>query len=335
MKFLKCKAEEIAKEKNKIVSIIGGGPAGLSAAGYLVCKGYEIHVYDVHPELGGLMMFGIPEERLKKDGIRNGVKELISTGMVRAHLKTMVGEKVPLKEIIRSSDATLISTGTLKTKRMNVRCENAENVYPSVEWLIDYHLEKFGYQKLFNIRTYVKEPVGVIGAGFTAADAAFISSTAFKAKTFIFYRRTKKDAPMGANDIKMLEERGVLFYELLSPREVLCKNGVAEGMSFYVTEMRGSGRSAELIVHEDKVQTYYLNTIINAIGPIPTPPIDVGEAGIKLNSNGTIAANEKFETSVKGVFAAGDVKHGPSQIGPAVKSGLDAALKIEEFLEKK
>ncbi len=337
MKFIRCKPDSIPPLTGKKIAIIGSGPAGLGAAGVLVCKGHEIHVYEMHPEPGGLLIFGIPDFRIRKDLVRKGIRELAETGRVFFHTNLTVGRDVPLEDIIQSYDAVLIASGTVRTRNLRIPGADAEGVIGSVEWIIDYYRVKEGYPPYFFERLpELLEPVGIIGAGLTAADVAHVSKVELGKETMVIYRRTRREAPMGAREVEVLEKKGVRFIELLQPKEILKDDkGRVSGIICYRTtlgEPDESGRR-RFIILEDQLETVRVRTVFQAIGPLPTPPFPDGCCGIKINENNTVWTDDHFRTTRKGVFAAGDVRHGPSLIGPALKSGMDAAKSIQEFLE--
>ena len=332
MRFLRCSISKIPEKNNKKISIIGAGPAGLGAAGYLACLGYELNIYDAHPEPGGLLMFGIPEYRVAKEGIRQGIKELTSTGRIAFKTGFYAESDAEIEKAMDGADALLIATGTLRTRKLGIPCEESPQVFPAVEWLIDYHRAKLGYKPMFGYSSFkLKDPVAVIGGGLTAADAAQISLVELGLKTIIIYRRTKSVAPMGAAEATRLEKEGAKFLENLQPKEFLCdreKNLL--GGIFYKTMLSGNSREAPLIyVGEVKVDFY---TAMNAAGAKPTPPPGIEKLGVKMKEDGTIIINNSWMTDAKGIFAAGDVTIGPSKIGLALKSGIDAAVSIDKFL---
>jgi len=333
LRFLKCDSSKIPAKNGKRVSIIGAGPAGLGAAGYLTCRGYEVVVYDAHPEPGGLLLFGIPDYRLSKEGVREGVRELISTGRVSFFTNKMVGMDTEAEEALDGAEALLISTGTLRTKRIGIKCEESPRVFPSVEWLIDYHRVKLGYKPMFGYQDFtLRDPVAIIGGGLTAADAAHVSLFELKHRTKIIYRRTKDVAPMGKAEISRLEKGGAEFLENLSPKEFICsESGELLGGIFLKTFMVGGKSREAALAYGEEVRIEFLSAI-NAIGAKPTPPPGVEKLGVAVKDDGTIKVDEKQMTSRKGVFAAGDVVVGPSKIGIALKSGIDAAAHIDEFL---
>ena len=337
MKFLRCKPEQIPPESGKTVAIIGAGPAGLGAAGVLVCRGHRVVVYDMNPEPGGLLIFGIPEQRIPKQGVRRGVKELEDTGRVRFVLNTVVGRDVDLEEIIEKHDAVLVATGTWKTRPLNIPGIDSDGVYGGVEWITDYHKQKYGYPLFFfKEMPPIEEPVSVLGGGFTAVDVAFISKVELGKETMMIYRRTRQYAPIGPKEVEELEKHGIKFLELLMPYEVVPdERGRVRTIKCHRTRLGApdeTGRPSFII---DKTETVFIDTrtLMLAIGLLPTPPFDDPDRhGIKVEHDMRIVTDEKHRTTRYKVFAAGDVKNGATRIGPALKSGLDAAAYIHEFL---
>ena len=235
MKFLRCKPDTI-KDTGKRVAIIGAGPAGLGAAGILRCKGHQVTVYDMNPEPGGMILFGIPVTRIPKEPIRRGIKELADAG-VKFVLRTKVDmtksyglmdtvvepqERVHLEEIIKENDAVLIATGTWKTRDMRVPGEDLPWVYPAVEWLVALHMALYGYKPWEKVPP-LEGRVLVIGGGLTAADAVLVPLTYEQLKgkikeVVLSYRRTKEYAPMGPREIDHLIT-ACLLYTSPSPRD--------------------------------------------------------------------------------------------------------------------
>ncbi len=334
MKFLRCR--ETQPDTGKSVGVIGAGPAGLGAAGILRCKGHSVVVYDMLPEAGGMMFFGIPEERIKKDRIRQAVKELINAG-VKFVFNTKVGRDIPLEAIINTHDAVLIATGTWRTSRMNVPGEDLPWVIPAAEWLVDVHLALHGYKPWSEV-TMVDGDILVIGGGLTAADAVTVPLTykQFKdgvRKLVLSYRRTRKYAPMRETEMNRLEKLGAEIWELTQPVEFREENG-KRIVTFIRLELReaGAGKRPRPVPIPGSEFERVFDWVFKAIGVSPTPPFEDKCCGIELNPDGTIKTDDNFMTTRPGVFAAGDVRHGASLIGPALKSGLDAAEKIHLYL---
>ena len=359
MKFLRCKKDQIPPPTGKKIAIIGSGPAGLGAAGILRCRGHEVHVYEQFPEPGGLMIFGIPEYHVPKAGVRKGVKELEEAGVV-FHTSTRVisceqgkpdnevehilhgfiKNKECFEKIIEEYDAVLIATGTWKSRRLNIPGENLKGVYLALEWLADFSLYQYGYKKLEEIPP-VEGNVLVIGGGLTAVDAVEVPLKYLGdkiTKVYLSYRRTRKEAPMGEKEFnRLLKEYGIEALELTIPVEF---RGDSEGhvreavLQRTRLEPSPTGGRPRPVPIPGSEFTIRVDTVFIAIGEIPSPPFENGCCGIEVEKWGAIKTDEKFRTTREKVFAAGDVKHGPSLIGPALKSGIDAAKYIQEYLSK-
>ncbi len=333
MKFARrCKPGDKIPISGKKVAIIGAGPAGLGAAGELICYGHEVHVYDMLPEPGGLLIFGIPEFRIPKEGVRKGIKELIELGVV-FHLNTKVGEDVEFEKILNDFDAVLIATGTWKSRRLNIPGEDLEGVYHALEFIVDYHLHKYGYSEH---AIKLKDRVLVIGGGLTAVDACYLARDAGAEEVYLIYRRTREFSPAGVREFNKLEENGFKIYELTQPIEFI---GDDEGKLRYVKAIRmklgekdSSGRPRPVPI-ENSDFTIEVSAVLVAAGEIATPPFANEKYGIETTKWNTIKTDKEYKTTRKGVFAAGDVVSGPSLIGPALASGKKAALSVHKYLE--
>ncbi len=352
MKYLRCK--EIPEKNGKKVSIIGAGPAGLGAAGILVCKGYDVTVYDMNPEPGGMILFGIPVTRIPKGPVRKGIKELMDAG-VKFVLRTKVDmtksyglmddvvgaqQKIHLEDIIKESDAVLIATGTWKTRDMRVPGEDLPWVYPAVEWLVALHHAVYGYKSWDQVPP-LEGRILVIGGGLTAADAVLVPLTYEQLKgkvkeVVLSYRRSKEYAPMGPREIDHLITAGAHYWELTQPVEFYEENGKKLVKFVRMRLVRTSAeKRPKPVPIEGSEFVEEFDYVLKAVGVLPTPPIEDGCCGIKVDDSGVIITNDDFMTTREGVFAAGDVRHGPSLIGPALKSGMEAAKKIDEYLRNK
>nr|WP_048191231.1 FAD-dependent oxidoreductase [Pyrolobus fumarii] len=333
MRFLGCRTEDIPEAKRGSVLVIGAGPAGLGAAGRLVCMGHEVVVVDKMPEPGGLLIFGIPEFRVRKDRVRAGIRELREAG-VEFRTGIEVGRDVSLEKLIHEFDAVLIATGTWKTKRLRIPGAELEGVYGALEYIVEYFMAKYGYRPLSSVPA-LGERVAVIGGGFTAIDACHIAMERGAREIHLVYRRTRREAPAGPNEFEMLEKKGVNIHELVSPkRYVGCDSRVCGveliRMRLGAPDESGRPRPEPIPGSEFILE---VTAVLEAVGLRPTPPFDPEtNHGIRLNQDGTIWTDEFFRTTRRKVFAAGDVKHGPSKIGPALKSGIDAAQAIHKFL---
>ena len=336
MRFLGCRLEDVPVARRGSVVVIGAGPAGLGAAGRLVCRGHEVVVIDKMPEPGGLLIFGIPEFRIPKDRIRAGIAELREAG-VEFKTGVVVGRDVSLENLIREFDAVLIATGTWETRRLRIPGADLEGVYGALEYIVNYFLAKYGYKSMEAVPPLGERSV-VVGGGYTAVDACHVAIERGVREVHLVYRRTRREAPAGPEEFRRLEERGVVIHELVSPkRYVECgdRRGRVCGVELIRMELgepdeTGRPRPIPVPGSEFILET---DSVLEAVGLRPTPPFDPGtDHGIRLNRDGTIWTDEFFRTSRRKVFAAGDVKHGPSKIGPALKSGIDASQWIHKYL---
>ncbi len=333
MKFARrCRPEDQIPVTGKKVAIIGAGPAGLGAAGELVCYGHEVHVYDMLPEPGGLLIFGIPEFRIPKEGVRKGIRELIDLGVI-FHLNTKVGKDIDFEDLVNEFDAVLIATGTWKSRRLKIPGENLKGVYHALEFIVDYHLHKYGYS---DKEVKLKNRVIVIGGGLTAVDACYLARDAGAEEIYLFYRRTREFAPAGVREFNKLEENGFKVQELTQPIEF---GGDESGTLKYVKAIRmrlgekdSSGRPKPVPI-ENSEFTIEASAVLVAAGEIATPPFIDQKYGIEITKWNTIKTDKEYKTTRKGVFAAGDVVSGPSLIGPALASGKKAALAIHKYLQ--
>ncbi len=327
--------EDVPELGRGSVVVIGAGPAGLAAAGRLVCMGHPVVVIDKMPEPGGLLIFGIPEFRVPKERVRAGIRELGEAG-VEFRTGVVVGRDVSLEKLIREFDAVLIATGTWETKRLKIPGADLEGVYGALEYIVDYFLAKYGYKPMESVPGLGERSV-VVGGGYTAVDACHVAMERGVREVHLVYRRTRREAPAGVKEFELLEKKGVVIHELVSPRRYVACEGTRRLCGVELVRMKlgepdESGRprpepipGSEFILAADSV--------LEAVGLRPTPPFDPGTShGIRLNPDGTIWTDEFFRTTRRKVFAAGDVKHGPSKIGPALKSGIDAAQAIHRFL---
>jgi len=307
------------------VAIVGGGPAGLSAAKELLQLGHEVHVYDMMPEAGGLLLFGIPDYRIDKAKVRDTVGRLKDFGAV-FYTDVNVGKDVPLDEIIKGYDAVLIATGAWESNRVNVPGEDLDGVYYALDYIVNYNLLKLGYPNVKLPKLYGH--VAVVGGGLTAVDACHIVLQSGVESVSLIYRRGKVHAPAGRKNIENLEASGVRVLENTQPTEFLGEQGrvkMIKAVKTRVVENREYSRF-ELNIVPNSEHTIPADNILLAVGLKPSLP---------KTSNNCIKAVKKYRTNMEKVFIAGDALLGPSYIGFALKSGREAAKHIHEFLSGK
>ncbi|WP_456366688.1 FAD-dependent oxidoreductase [Thermococcus sp.] len=325
MKFYICR--EKGESRPFKVAIIGAGPAGLTAAGYLACKGYEVHVYEKMPEGGGMVAFAIPESRIPIKAVREGVKELEKLG-VNFHFRTKViydsprelGDEwaehfVSLEKLLGEFDALLIATGAWKPRKLKIPGVELPGVYDALTLLHHIKMARIGYYPWDKIPDPKGKHVVVIGAGYTAVDVAIEARLLGAGKVTMVYRRSLEDSYARA-EIRNLISRGLEFIGHASPVRVLGKK-IVQGVEFARTEIvEGS------VVSTAERFTVDADLVAYAIGQLPTSPI-----------REVVCANEKILKEA-GIFFAGDVV-APRNIGTAMREGRARAKEIEEWLLSK
>ena len=325
MKFYICREKEEPKPFK--IAIIGAGPAGLTAAGYLACRGYEVHVYEKMPEGGGMVAFAIPESRIPIRAVREGVKDLERLG-VHFHFKTKVvydsprelGDEwaehfVSLERLLGEFDALLIATGAWRPRNLKVPGVELPGVYDALTLLHHIKMARIGYYSWEGIPDFKGKHVVIIGAGYTAVDVAIESRLLGAEKITMVYRRSLENSYAKA-EIKKLIEEGLEFTEYASPVRILGE-GKAQGVEFARTEIvKGS------VVTTDERFVTDADIIAYAIGQLPTNPIME-----------VVCANEKILKEA-GIFFAGDVV-APRNIGTAMREGKARAKEIEGWLLSK
>ena len=316
---------------------MGAGPAGLTAAGVLACEGLQLDVYDNMYEPGGLLIFGIPEFRMSKDKVRIGIEELAKAG-VSFVLKKRVGDSpnsdLPFDQILASYDSVLIATGAWEPRKMGVEGEDLRGIYHAAPYIVSYYSAKFGYVESYPA---IGNSVAVIGGGLTAMDSCLVALEQGAKDVYLLYRRTRKEAPAGEKEVDSLEEKGVQIFELKTPIRMLGEKGelrtlITLDMKLGAKDSSGRPRPEPVPGSEKELD---VDSVIIAIGGLSTPPFSKSIYGISVAADGRVVVDDKKRTTRRGVFAAGDVETGPSLIGPAVKSGMDAAATIKQYLVNK
>lgn len=319
---LKLNIDKISPPTGKKIAIIGGGPAGLSAAKELIQQGHEVHVYEKMHEPGGLLMFGIPSYRINKEKVRENIRKLENLGVI-FYTNTEVGKDIHFSEIIKQYDAVLIATGAWANRKTDIPGENLSGIYYALEYITKYNLSKLGYltgEKLPKL----KGNVAVIGGGLTAVDACHIALQNKAEKVYLIYRRGKGQAPAGKKIIENLEISGVHIIEFTQPIEFIGENGVVRAIKAVKTKVEKNDGVPELKIVPNSQHLIPVDNVLIAIGLEPSIPNDGGKLNIRVES--------EFRTNIEKVFIAGDALLGPSYIGFAVESGIKAAKKIHTHL---
>ncbi len=313
------------------VGIIGSGPSGLAATGYLACNGYQVEAYDKLPRPGGLMVFGIPSERIPPDRIQRGITLLERRYGVIFHTRTKICcsgplyeeegdhfsyDMVGLGELLERHDAIMICTGSWKSRKLGIPGESLRGVYSGLEFLFPIRAVRYASPNV-TVPPVAGKKVAVIGAGHSAVDVAHSAKALGASEVHIIYRRTTTEAPCGRYEVERMVECGCNWLERRTP---LALEGDVDVAGVRVGLPDGS----EATVPAD--------IVVAAIGEIPTPPF-ARELGLENVRKGEVRWLNM--TAMDNVFVAGDVLTGPSKIGHAVYSGLRAARSLMNWLDLK
>jgi glutamate synthase (NADPH) small chain len=319
----------------RTVGIIGAGPSGLAAAGYLAELGYKVNVFDKLPKAGGLMVFGIPAHRIPSERIADAVKDLSENHGVRFFLETKICGESPLheetgdgfscnlhslSEIAADHDAVIICTGTWRSRRMEIPGEDLPGVHTSLHFLFPIRAVRYATDQADS-----PDPTGkivaVIGAGHSAMDVAHTALGKGAAKVYMLYRRTRREAPCGTYELDCLQKAGAVWIDQVTPVKV---HGDDRVQSLELVRRREG--------QEDETLTLPVDMVVTAIGEIPTVPFarELGLENIQKTDVRWLQMTKK-----NGVFVAGDALTGPSKIGKAFYSGLRAARSLHKWLNLK
>ncbi len=314
---------EIINETGKSAAIIGGGPAGLTAAYYLRLKGHSVTIYDAMPKMGGMLRYGIPEYRLPKAVLDDEIQQIASLG-VKFVNSFKIGKDASLDDIRQKYDAVIVAIGAWNSSRIGCPGEELSGVISGIELLRTISQGE---------RPDIGSRVAVVGGGNTAMDACRSAVRLGAKEVSIIYRRTEDEMPAEKLEIAEAKEEGVIFRFLRNPSEILGKNGRVTAVKLQVMELGepdATGRRAPVPV-EGKFETLEVDTVIAAIGQKVCAD---GFEALEKNRRGIIAADEhSFRTSLPGVFAVGDATNKGADIAiAAIGEGGKAAGVVDAYL---
>ena len=313
----------VADSTGKKVAIIGGGPAGLSAAYYLRLSGHDVTIYEAMPEMGGMLRYGIPEYRLPKAVLARDVQAVAETGVIFKN-NVKIGKDILFDELKNNNDAVLVTIGAWKGSGVGCIGEELEGVLSGIDFLREVNMG--------NIPEIGKN-VAVVGGGNTAMDACRTAVRCGAENVYVIYRRTRAEAPAEDLEIEEAIEEGVQFLFLTNPAEIIGENGKVKAVKLQIMELGepdASGRRKPVPV-EGEFKTIDVDTVISAIGQKCAPS---GFEDISLTRWGTIIADESTcLTNIEGVFAAGDATNNGASIAiDAIAEANKAARAIDAYL---
>ncbi len=327
------------------VAVIGSGPAGLTCAGDLARKGYDVTVFEALHLAGGVLVYGIPEFRLPKAIVQKEVDTLKELG-VKVETNMVIGRAITIDELKEEYgfEAVFIGSGAGLPKFMNIPGENLKGVYSANEFLTRINLMK-AYKDGADTPIQHSQRVAVVGGGNVAMDAARCAKR-LGAEVYIVYRRSEAELPARAEEVEHAKEEGIIFKTLTNPTEILGyhnpddprdpRNGSVSGIRCVEMELGepdSSGRRRP-IVKQGSEFDIELDCVIMALGTSPNPLIKSTTQGLDTEKWGGIIADENGLTSRENVYAGGDAVTGAATVILAMGAGKTAAKAIDETLSK-
>lgn len=311
----------------KRVAIVGSGPAGLTMAYFLALKGHKAEIFEMMPEAGGMLRYGIPEYRLPKNILDLEIKQIQRLG-VEIHYGQRLGGNLKFEDLRQYYDAIYLATGAWQSAGLNVPGEELQGVVGGIDFL--------GNVAMGNL-TRLSGRVAVVGGGNTAMDACRTAVRLGAEEVYILYRRTEAEMPAEMTEIREAAEEGVQFKFLVAPTRIAGADGRVIGIELQQMELGepdASGRRRPVPV-EGGIEVLPVDTVIAAIGQ-KVLPLDLGADSDKLKYTEwrTIQAEEgTYATSIPGVFAGGDaINDGPGIAIQAVAHAKDCAKVIDGYL---
>lgn len=331
------KAPVPAASTGKKVVCIGSGPSSLACAAELRRAGHDVTVLEALHAYGGVLRYGIPSFRLPREVINKEVETVQSMG-VKFKTDVLVGATIKLDDLRKEYDTVYIGSGAGLPMMLGIPGENGVGVYSANEFLTRINLMQAYKFPETDTPIKVGKHVIVLGGGNSAMDAARCAMRLRPETVTIAYRRSHEEMPARAAEVEHAQEEGVKFEYLVTPKEVvLDENKHVTGLRFTRNELgepdaKGRRRPVE-IAGSDFVMP--ADTIIIAIGQRPNPTISKTTPDLKVTERGVIALDEEGKTSLPGVFAGGDIIRGGATVLLAMKDGIEAAKKINAYLEGK
>lgn len=329
-----------AKEKlGKKVAVIGSGPAGLTCAGDLAKLGYDVTIFEALHETGGVLVYGIPEFRLPKEGVVKAEIENVKSLGVHIETNVVIGKSTTIDELMDEEgfDAVFIGSGAGLPKFMGIPGEQSNGVFSANEYLTRSNLMK-SFDENSSTPIMHGNKVAVVGGGNVAMDAA---RTALRlgAEVHIVYRRSEEELPARVEEVHHAKEEGIIFDLLTNPVEILADDkGWVKGMKCVRMELGEPDESGRRrpVVKEGSEFVLDVDMVIMSLGTSPNPLISSTTEGLEVNKWKCIVADENNgKTTKEGVYAGGDAVTGAATVILAMGAGKAAAQGIHEYLSNR
>ena len=327
---------EIAPSNGIKIAVVGSGPAGLSFAGDMVKKGYDVYVFEALHEIGGVLKYGIPEFRLPNKIVDVEIENLSKMGV---HFQTdvIVGKTISVEDLEKQGfKGIFVGSGAGLPNFMNIPGENAINIMSSNEYLTRVNLMDAA-NPTTDTPINLGKKVLVVGGGNTAMDSCRTAKR-LGAEVTLVYRRSEQEMPARLEEVKHAKEEGINFLTLHNPIEYLAdENGAVRAAVLQVMELGepdASGRRSPVPV-EGKTVTLDVDQVVVAVGVSPNPLVPKSIEGLELGRKNTIVVNEGMQSARSEIFAGGDIVRGGATVILAMGDGRRAALNMDQYLQSK
>lgn len=324
---------DLAPKNGIKVAVVGSGPSGLSFAGDMAKKGYEVHVFEALHEIGGVLKYGIPEFRLPNHIVDVEIENLKKMG-VEFQTDCIVGKTITVDQLESEGfKGIFVGSGAGLPNFMNIKGENSLNIMSSNEYLTRVNLMDAA-NPLADTPLNIGKHVLVVGGGNTAMDSCRTAKRLGGNVTLV-YRRSEAEMPARLEEVKHAKEEGINFLTLHNPIEYIAdEKGAVKAAVLQVMELGepdASGRRSPVPV-EDKTVTLDVDQVIVAVGVSPNPLVPKSIEGLELGKKNTIAVNDQMQSSRPEIFAGGDIVRGGATVILAMGDGRRAAASMDEKL---
>ncbi len=330
---VKSETRAAITKNGKRVAVVGSGPCGLSFAGDMVKRGYDVTVYDALHEIGGVLKYGIPEFRLPNAVVDAEIKNLAAAG-VKFETDVVVGKTLSYDDLLSDGfDAMFVASGAGLPRFMGIPGENLAGVLSSNEYLTRINLMHAGRGGMTPVP--MGERVAVIGGGNTAMDSVRTARRMGAKDAMIVYRRTKDEMPARAEEVHHAAQEGVQFLTLHNPVEYIGdENGRVKAMRLQkmrLGEPDESGRRSPVPI-EGEIVEVPVDVVVVSVGVSPNPLIPEAIEGLDVSRRGTIVVNDDMQSSMPLIFAGGDIVRGGATVILAMGDGRKAAEAMHCYL---
>ena len=320
---------KITEHKNgKKVAVIGSGPSGISAATFLLRKGFEVEMFERANRAGGLLMYGIPGFKLDKTTVDRRINWLLEAEM-KLHTNCEIGKDKSISELEKEFDAIYLGIGATASNEVKIDGEKSSNVHFAIDFLTGIQRRNLGDKEVKYIDVKDKKVV-VIGGGDTAMDCVRTSVREGAETVKCLYRRDEKNMPGSKKEVVNAKEEGVEFVFNVSPKSIKVEKDLAVAVELLQTKMSeadASGRQ-KVVVVEGSEYLEEADVVILALGFSPEVPAFLKELNVETNSWGGIVIDSNYKTSNKKVYAGGDCRRGAHLAVTAAVDGREAAKAI-------